>query len=140
MVRTRRTMTVLGVSTVLLLSTALGMWLGMVPQYEWDLFWARIQGEQVVSVEPSSSSQATLYVLDVDRSARQEVLVDLHLPGQGHGTDLASVPIWLTMGLGAVEMPLDDGLALRVELVPNAFSDERPAPRPPLLPGQIAQR
>ena len=84
-----------------------------------------------------ANMQATLYVLDVDQPVRQEVLVELRLPENGYDTALRSVPVWLTMGLGAVEMPLDNGLALRMELVRDTYSHEGPD-YPRLSPAQVA--
>ena len=140
MVRKQRVATTLVASAVLLLAIALGMWLGTVPQQEWEVLLARLQGSHLVSVAPASSTQATLFVLDVDQPVRQEVLVDLQWSDDGYGAGQGSLPVWLTMGLGAVEMPLDNGLALRVELVPGASSDEWSESRAAILSTQIAHR
>jgi hypothetical protein len=140
MVRTQRTTPVLVTSTVILLSITVGLCLGMVPQQEWDLLVARLQGSRIISVVPASNAQVTLYVLDADQPVRREVLVDLRLPGNGHDAGLASVPVWLTMGLDAVEMPLDDNLALRMELVPYTSPEEWPDLHPSMRAAQVPNR
>lgn len=137
MVRTRRLTIVSVVSMVFLLSAALGMWLGMVPQQEWDLFLARLRSDQVVSVAPTSRTQATLFVFDEDQPLTQEVMLDVHLSG----SDSVSVPVWLATDRGATEMVLDDGLMLRVELVSEPSSSGEPAvPLSDFPPLKAAQR
>lgn len=141
MSRTQRTIVVPVISILILLAAAIGTLLGTVPPYEWDMFLARIQGRQIISIAPASNAQATLYVLDADRPATREVMVDLHVPGHGYGDSLTSMPILLTQNTGAIEMPLDDGLALRMELVPGtSYPHDWPEPLPSVSPGQVAHR
>jgi hypothetical protein len=141
MVRTRRTAMISVVSMVLLLSAALGAGLGKIPQREWDLFLARLRSDRIVSVAPKSHTRATLYVFDEDRPLAQEVRLDLRVSGNDVRDSWASVPVLLAADRGPIEMTLDDGLTLRMELVGDPSStDERPVPAPLLPPIETARR
>jgi len=141
MSQTRRAMVVSMTLVLILLTAAMGALLGTVLPYEWDVLLARIQGSQIISIAPASNVQTTLYVLDAGQPARRKVMVDLRLPEQGHGDGSTSVPILLTSEMGTVEIPLDDGLALRMELVPGiSDTDEELEPFPAMFSVQAAQR
>lgn len=140
MSRTQRTMVVPMVLIVILLSDLVGGMLGTVSPREWDLLLARLQDNQVISVAPTSNTQATLYVLDVNQAMRQELMVDLCIPGNGYGSGPASMLILLTTETGTVEMPLDNDLALRMELVPDSFYTDDELEPSPMFSAQIAGR
>ena len=125
MVRTQRVMMVPIILIMLLLSVALGAWLGMVPQYEWDIFLTRFQGGQVVSVAPATSAQSTIYVFDAKQPATRNVTVDLR--------SLEAID-------GMMEMRLDEGLILRMELVQDTPNPDNELELfPPMLSARVAQ-
>ena len=143
MSRTQRAVIVPITLLVILMAAALGTLLGTVAPHEWDLFPAQIQGRscQISPGVPATNARTTLYVLDTSWLATREVMVDLRMPGHGYGSGLSSVPILLTTETGVVEMPLDSGVVLRMELVPSTlYTDDElePAPLMPLL--QVAEQ
>ncbi len=139
MIRTRHAIVVPVTLVLILLSAIVGTLLGTVSPHDWDMLLAWIQGGQVITVTPASNAQATLYVLDAGQPMTQEMMVDLHVSGPGYGGGPASVPILLTTAKGAVEVPINDELVLRMELVPGmAYMDDEPEPSPPMLPLQVA--
>jgi hypothetical protein len=126
---------------LILLTAVMGAFLGTASPHEWDMLVARIQGESIISVTPASKTHATLYMLQADTPATREVRVDLQLSGKGHDDGSTSVPMLLTPDMGAVEIPLDDGVALRIEFVPAApYADDEPHPIPVMSPVQVAER
>jgi hypothetical protein len=130
--------TVLG---LILLAAIVGAALGTVPLHQWDLLLARIQNHRVISVVPTSHSQATLYVLDTAQPVRQEMMVDLRVSEYGYANSSASVPFLLAADRGAVAMPLDNGLTLRMELVQDPFyMEDDLEPFPLMSPAQVAER
>jgi hypothetical protein len=81
-----------------------------------------------------------LYVIDTSWPTTREVMVDLRMPGHRYGSGLSSVPILLTTETGVVEMPLDGGIALRMELVPSTiYTDDELEPAPLMPPLQVAE-
>lgn len=128
--------TVLG---LILLAAIVGAALGTVPLHQWDLLLARIQNHRVISVVPVSHSQATLYVLDTAQPVRQEMMIDLRVSEYEYGSPSSSIPILLTADAGIVEMRLDNGLFLRLELVRDAYyMEDEPEPFPLMSPAQVA--
>ncbi|MFZ5917199.1 MAG: hypothetical protein ACOYZ7_09720 [Chloroflexota bacterium] len=109
MVRTQRLIVVPVVSMVLLLAAMLGMWLGSVPQHEWELWLVRAQGGQLASVTTSPPAQTTLYVIDDRPTTVQSVVVDLDS---------------LAAYAGGMHMPVKDGLVLHLELLPESLAQD----------------
>lgn len=139
--RRQRTIVIPVTLALILLSAAVGTLLGTVSSHDWDMLLARIQGGRVNTVAPASNARATLYVLDASQPTTREVVVDLRVSGPGYDSSLASVPILLTAEKNAVEMPINDELVLRMELMPGiSYLDDEPAPSPPVLPLQVAER
>jgi len=126
---------------LILLTAVMGMLLGTVPSHEWDMLVARIQGRPIISVAPASNAHATLYMLEVDQPAKREVRVNLQTSEQDRGAGSTTVPIVLTSDMGAVEIPLDDGVALRIEFVPaSPYTDDKLDPVPVMSPVRVAER
>ncbi len=142
MSRTQRVVIVPITLLVILMAAALGTLLGTVAPHEWDLFPAQIQGRscQISPGAPATNARTILYVLDTGWPATREVIVDLRIPGHGYDNGLSSVPILLTTETGVVEMPLDGGVALRMELVPSTlYTDDELKPAPLIPPLQVAE-
>ena len=125
---------------LILLAAVVGVSLGTVPAREWDIFFSRFQGKRIVSIAPVSNFQSTLYMLDTDQPTVQRAKVNLWLAEQGSNANSSPVSIWLTAEKGAVEMPLDNGLALRMELVSSIYYPGGDLESFPTFPVQVAGR
>ena len=140
MSRTERVIVVPITLLLILLSAVVGPSLGTVPAHEWDIFLSRLQGNRIVSIAPVSNHQSTLYMLDTDQPTVQRAKVNLWLAEQGSNANSSPVPIWLTAEKGVVEMPLDNGLALRMELVSSIYYPDGDLESFPTFPVQVAGR
>jgi hypothetical protein len=139
MSRAQRKIVLPTVLVLILLAVTVGVILGTVPQHQWDVLLARVQNLQVNSVAPATHTQATLYILDAAQPVRQEMMIDLRVSEYKYGNPSSSIPILLTADAGTVEMPLDNGLFLRMELVQDAYyMEDEPEPFPLMSPAQIA--
>jgi len=142
MSRTQRTITIPITLTLILITAAIGAWLGTVSSQEWDTFLAQIQnmGNHAISLASASPSQTTMYVFDADQPTTREIIVDLWIcDGRRSGNKI--VPILLTAERGAVEMPLTNDLALRMELIShNTNAPDELQPFPPSSPFKVAER
>ncbi len=141
MSRTQRAVVMPVTLILILLAAAIGTFLGTMPAHKWDTLLAQLQNNHIVAVPPASQVRGTLYVLDTDRPTAQEVMVDVYLPQREHDYGPASLPLLLTPDMGAVEIPLDDGLALRMECVPILpYPDHKLEPIPATYPVESAYR
>lgn len=126
---------------LILLSAVVGVLLSGISPHNWDALLARIRGGQILTVAPASNAQATLYVLDASRPTTQEIMVNLRVSRPEYSIGPTSVPILLTAEKNVVEVPINDELVLRMELLPGiSYMDEGPGPIPPRLPIQVAER
>jgi hypothetical protein len=139
--RTQRTIVVPVTLALILLSAVVGVLLSAVSPHNWDTLLTRLQGGQIVTIAPASNAQATLYVLDASRPTMQEMMVNLRVSRPEYSDGPASVPILLTTEKSVVEVPINDDLILRMELLPGiSYMDKEPGPVPPRFPIQIAER